>query len=72
MPLSKAVKHKFTQLLQEEETDLYILTLHYRNDGDLNFFPEADRKQVKKILDVLIQDTQRHSEVIQSIIGPEE
>lgn len=72
MPLSKAVKHKLTQLLQEEETDLYILTLHYRNDGDLNFFPEADRKQVKKILDVLIQDTQRHSEVIQLIIGPEE
>ncbi len=68
MPLAKAVKHKLEQLLQEEETDLYILTLHYRNDGDLNFFPEADRKQVKKILDVLIQDTQRHSKIIQSII----
>jgi len=68
MPLAKAVKHKLEQLLQEEETDLYILTLHYRNDGDLNFFPEIDRKQVKKILDVLIQDTQRHSKIIQSII----
>lgn len=72
MPISKKMKETLTHLLQEEETDLYILTLHYRNDGDLNFFPASDRERVKKILDVLIQDTQKHSEMIQSIIGPEE
>ncbi len=71
MAISKLLKEKLAQLLQEEEMDLYILTLHYRNDGDLNFFPEPDRKQVKKILDVLIHDTQKHSDILQSIIdGP--
>ena len=68
MPLSQSTKDKLAHLLQEEEMDLFILTLHYRNDGDLNFFPHADRKRVKKILDVLIQDTQKHSDIIKSMI----
>lgn len=68
MALSQSVKDKLAKLLQEEETDLYILTLHYRNDGDLNFFGEADRKRVRKILDTLINDTQKHSDIIKSLI----
>ena len=56
-------------LLQEEESDLFILTLHYRNDGDLNFFPHIDRKKIKKILDALIRDTQKHSEWIKELLG---
>ena len=58
-------------MLQEEEMDLFLLTLHYRNDGDLNFFPHEDRKRVRKILGVLIQDTQRHSDLIKSILETE-
>ena len=68
MSLSKSIKEKLSRLLQEEEMDLFLLTLHYRNDGDLNFFPHEDRKRVRKILDVLIQDTQRHSDLIKSIL----
>lgn len=71
MSLSKSVKDKLAHLLQEEEMDLFILTLHYRNDGDLNFFPHTDRKRVKKILDVLIHDTQKHSEILKSMIDEE-
>ena len=72
MPLSASIKDKLAHLLQEEEMDLYILTLHYRNDGDLNFFPHEDRKKVRKILDVLIHDTQKHSDLIKSIIEDKE
>lgn len=68
MPLSQSIRDKLALLLQEEEMDLYILTLHYRNDGDLSFFPHADRKKVKEILDHLIQDTQKHSEIIKSML----
>ena len=68
MPLSKLMKADLARLLQEEEMDLFLLTLHYRNDGDLSFFPHADRKKIKKILDLLIHDTERHSELLQSIL----
>ncbi len=68
MPLSKPIQSQLSRLLQEEEMDLFLLTLHYRNDGDLNFFPPSDRKRVKKILDLLIHDTEEHSELLKSIL----
>ena len=69
MALSKPFKDKLIKLLEEEEMDLYILTMHYRNDGDLNYFSEPNRRKVKHIFDILIRDTQRHSEILKSIIG---
>jgi len=68
MVLSKHFKAKLTQLLQEEELDLYVLTMHYRNDGDLSYFNESDRHRVKSIFDVLIEDTQRHAELLKSLV----
>ena len=59
-------------MLQEEELDLYVLTMHYRNDGDLNYFPEADRRRIKSILDILIQDTKRHAELLKKIAALKE
>lgn len=59
-------------MLQEEELDLYVLTMHYRNDGDLNYFSDADRKRIKNILDVLIQDTKRHAQLLKDIADLEE
>ena len=65
---SKQFKTKLLQLLQEEEVDLYVLTMHYRNDGELAYFDEPDRRRVKHILDILIRDTKRHSEILQRIV----
>ena len=59
-------------MLQEEELDLYVLTMHYRNDGDLNYFPELDRKRIRSILDILIQDTKRHAQLLREIAELEE
>ncbi len=67
MALPKPLKNELTRMLQEEELDLYVLTMHYRNDGDLNYFPEADRRRIKSILDILIRDTQRHAELLKKI-----
>lgn len=72
MALSKHFKSKLVRLLEEEELDLYVLSLHYRNDGDLNYFSEPDRRKVKSILDVLIQDTERHAGILKLIVGPDE
>ena len=72
MPLPKPLRNKLAKMLQEEELDLYVLTMHYRNDGDLNYFPDADRKRIRSILDILIQDTKRHAELLREIAELEE
>ena len=72
MALPKQFKNKLTRLLQEEEVDLYVLSMHYRNDGDLNYFPEPDRKKIKGIFDILIHDTKQHSEILKRILGLDE
>jgi len=53
--------------LSEEEEDLYVLNMHYKNSEDMNYFNEQDRGQIKKIFDVLIKDTQRHSDLLKLI-----
>lgn len=72
MAVPKQFKTKLAELLQEEELDLYVLTMHYRNDGDLNYFNEPDRRKVKDIFDILIEDTQRHAELLKKILEVEE
>ena len=71
MALAKHLKDKLAKLLQEEEVDLYVLTMHYQNDGDLNYFSEPDRQRVKDIFDILIEDTQRHAELLKKIVESE-
>jgi hypothetical protein len=72
MPLTKSFKGKLEKMLQEEELDLYVLTMHYRNDGDLNYFPEVDRRRIRSILDTLIQDTKHHAELLKRIADLED
>ncbi|OGW87318.1 MAG: hypothetical protein A3C35_08620 [Omnitrophica bacterium RIFCSPHIGHO2_02_FULL_46_11] len=66
-PLSKQFKDQLLKLRQEEEVDLYVLGLHYQNDGDLNYFPIEDRRRIKAILHVLVHDTKRHAELLKRI-----
>ena len=56
---------KLVQTLNDEETDLYVLTLHYRNKGDLEYFTPQDQEKIRKIFDVLIKDTKHHSELLE-------
>ena len=59
---------KLALILNDEETDLYILTLHYRNKTDLDYFNPQDRKRIQHILDILIKDTKHHSELLEQTI----
>ena len=72
MPLSKTLKAKLAKIYQEEELDLYILTMHYRNDSDLNYFSEIDRTRIRSILDILMRDTKRHAQMLEKITRSEE
>ena len=66
--LPVSFKNKIRQLLQEEEVDQYVLTMHYLNDGDLNYFSADDRRKIKGIFDILIHDTKRHAELLKQIL----
>ena len=68
MTLPAGFKNKMTRLLQEEEIDLYVLNMHYLNDGDLNYFNVTDRHRVKRIFEILIHDTKEHAEIVKRIL----
>lgn len=59
---------KIAHSLQEEEVDIYVLNLYYRNSEDMKFFSEKDRKRVIKIFDILMSDTKRHAELLKLMV----
>lgn len=66
--LSEDFVRKIFRALEEEEEDLYVLTMHYLNSEDLNFFGEKDRVRIRKILETLIHDTKQHSDLLKLIL----
>jgi hypothetical protein len=65
--LSDQFLNKVIASLQEEELDSYVLNLHYQNSQDLQYFKEKDREKIKSIFKILIQDTEKHIEILELI-----
>jgi rubrerythrin len=59
---------KVSQSLEEEEVDIYTMMLYCMNSDDMNYFDEKDRKAVKKIFKVLMNDTRRHADLLKLIL----
>ena len=59
---------KVAHSLQEEEIDVYTLTLYCLNSADLEYFDAGDRKRIKQIFDILIRDTQYHADLLKLIV----
>ncbi len=60
---------KIAKSLQDEEVDVYLLSLYSLNSKDLEFFSPKDRQRIKKIFNVLLKDTKRHAEILKLIIN---
>lgn len=60
--------HKLAHMLDDEELDLYLLMLHFKNKEDLSYFTPDDQKKILNIFDVLIKDTKHHAELLQLIV----
>ena len=58
---------KISQMMQEEEIDVYTLSLYCMNSADLEYFNEADRARVAAIFKILSEDTKRHAELLKLI-----
>jgi hypothetical protein len=59
---------KIAKSLQEEEEDIYVMTLYGMSSDDLNYFNEKDREQVKRIFKILMEDTKHHAELLKLIV----
>ena len=59
---------KIARCLEEEEVDVYTLTLYSLNSNDMSYFSEKDREHVKRIFKVLMEDTKRHAELLKLIV----
>ncbi len=68
MALSKEFLEKIAKSLEEEEIDIYTLSIYSLNNDDLNFFCESDREKVKRIFKVLMDDTRHHAELLKLIV----
>ena len=55
---------KIAQSLQEEEIDVYVLTLYCLNHEDLDYFKGEDRQRIQKIFGILMEDTKRHADLL--------
>ena len=60
--------HKIAGFLEEEEMDIYTLTLYSLNSNDMEYFDEKDRQRVKQIFKILIEDTQHHADLLKLIV----
>jgi hypothetical protein len=67
-PLPEKIVHRIARSLQEEELDVYVLSLYCLNAEDLNYFDPKDRERVKKIFQILMEDTQHHIELLKLIV----
>ena len=66
--LSYDFLQKIAMALQEEEVDVYTLSLYSLNSDDLSYFNETDREKVKHIFKILIEDTRHHAELLKLIV----
>jgi len=56
----KALISELTEAEAEEDSGLYLLMMHFKNEEDLNFFTPSDKKEVNMLLSKLIEDSKRH------------
>ena len=66
--LSSEFIKKIAHSLEEEETDIYTLSLYSMNSDDLNYFNEPDRERIKRIFKILMDDTKHHAELLKLIV----
>jgi hypothetical protein len=59
---------KIACALQDEELDVYTLLLYSIDSKDMEYFPPKDREQVRRIFKILMDDTQRHADLLRLIV----
>lgn len=67
-PLPQDLLKRIARSLQDEEVDVYSLSLYCMNVDDLEYFSARDRDRVRKIFQTLIEDTKHHADLLKLIV----
>lgn len=59
---------KLARCLEEEETDIYVMSIYSADCDDMMYFEEKDRERVRAIFKILTEDTRRHAELLRLIV----
>lgn len=59
----KTLSEHFIEAAEEEDMAVFSLSLLSRNDDQLNLFG-SNRAKVEKLLQILIEDTEKHRELL--------
>ena len=51
----------------EECADLYLCHLHLVNEAELSFFTEVEKEEIKGLLSILIEDSEKHCNLLVKI-----
>ena len=68
----KEIRGIIEQLLaeiEEEDIGISLFCTFFQNEEELRFFSECDRGRVLKIMRKLSEDSARHKEILEKIIG---
>lgn len=55
--------------IEEEDIGISLLTTHFQNKDELNFFQPVDRERVSAILKILSDDSKRHKQMLDKIVS---
>ena len=67
--LSPVFLSKIAHLLEEEENEIYTLTLYYLDKEDLKYFNKEISNKVKRIFEILIDDSKKHAELLRLMLA---
>ena len=64
----REIVEKLLEEVEEEDIGISLISTHYQAGEELDFFVEADRERVGKVLKRLSDDSRRHKQILERII----
>ncbi|MBI3317082.1 MAG: hypothetical protein HYZ85_03655 [Candidatus Omnitrophica bacterium] len=64
-----AIIEKLLEEIEEEDIGISLLTTHFQNQEELDFFQKEDKERVIHILEKLAEDSKRHKNILEKIIS---
>ena len=66
--LSSDRTKRVVKALDEEEEDIYVMTLYFMSHKDLDYFSPPDKERIRQVLKILLEDTKHYAELLKLIV----
>lgn len=65
----RALIEKLLSEVEEEDIGISLLSRQYQNELEMAFFNLEDQQKISQILKKLSQDSERHKQMLQELVG---